>query len=135
MDAVCLPGVMECSLSYFGIKFSYIGIGYWLPFYLSSNFGATYYAISASITSFEVGTMTGGFLISMTTDCFGARRFPFIFVAVVCGAFCNYLLTMLNPDTVTQSTLSILIFFNGFFVGGASNIISSIMCADLGKRA
>jgi len=35
MDAVWSPGVMECSLTFFGIKFSFLGIVNWLPIYLS----------------------------------------------------------------------------------------------------
>ncbi|CAB1412357.1 unnamed protein product [Pleuronectes platessa] len=129
-QAFCLPGVLPYSLSYACLKLVNYSFFFWLPFYLSSNFGWKEAEADRLSVWYDVGGIIGGTVQGLISDCMG-KRAPVLALslAVAMGALVGY--SRSPNDQVINATLLAL---TGFFIGGPSNIISSAISADLGRQ-
>mmetsp|Transcript_43986 Transcript_43986/g.59653 ORF Transcript_43986/g.59653 Transcript_43986/m.59653 type:complete len:117 (+) Transcript_43986:1008-1358(+) len=109
-DALCMPGVMASSLCYFGLKFSYYGIMYWLPLFLAEVKGYSDYEISGSVAYFEFGTLSGSVIIGLLSDLMDGKRMPLTTLSILIGAVINVILSYCTENTPDQA-LGAIIFF------------------------
>lgn len=88
-----MPGVLTSSFCYFGLKFSYYGIMYWLPLFLAEIKGYTDYEISGAVAYFEFGTLGGALIIGILSDMMDGRRMPLTVVSIFVGSIVNMFLS------------------------------------------
>lgn len=104
---------------------------FWLPYYLHMQFNWTDSESNAVSSWFDVGGIIGGIVGGLVSD-FSPFRSPIVFGMLVCGIPS---LIGFYHSPPTKSGASGLMVLLGFFIGGASNIISAACAADLGKEA
>jgi len=95
----------------------------WLPYFLSEEHDFSDFEISGAVAAFEFGTLAGALIIGIITDLMKQRRCPVLVLSILIGAG---LLLGLQANAK-------YIFAIGFFIGGASLLVSSVACSDIEK--
>jgi OPA family glycerol-3-phosphate transporter-like MFS transporter 3 len=124
-----LPGVIRYGLCYACIKSINYGIFYWLT-PLLENAGhpsSTAYLIT---TLNDLGWIFGGLACGMGSDKMGTRA-PFVGLFILISIIPT---ALIYPYVENVGALAVLSTLNGFFCGGAGNVVSSAVCADIGKN-
>uniref|UniRef100_A0A2K5EWG7 Sugar phosphate exchanger 3 n=1 Tax=Aotus nancymaae TaxID=37293 RepID=A0A2K5EWG7_AOTNA len=111
-QACCLPGVIPYSLAYACLKLVNYSFFFWLPFYLSNNFGWKEAEADKLSIWYDVGGIIGGTLQGFISDVLQKRA----------------------PMALLARVSSLLDELVRFFIGGPSNMISSAISADLGRQ-
>lgn len=129
-QAFCLPGVLLYSLAYACLKLVNYSFFFWLPFYLSSNFGWKEAQADRLSVWYDVGGIIGGTVQGLISDCIG-KRAPVLAASLLLamGALVGY-----SHSPNDQVVNAVLLATTGFFIGGPSNMISSAISADLGRQ-
>ncbi|XP_006887224.1 PREDICTED: sugar phosphate exchanger 3 [Elephantulus edwardii] len=129
-QACCLPGVVPYSLAYACLKLVNYSFFFWLPFYLSKNFGWKEAEADRLSIWYDVGGIIGGTLQGFVSDLLQERA-PVLALSLLLatGALVGY---SRSPDN--KSINALLMTVTGFFIGGPSNMISSAISADLGRQ-
>ncbi|XP_055277339.1 sugar phosphate exchanger 3 isoform X2 [Moschus berezovskii] len=129
-QACCLPGVIAYSLAYACLKLVNYSFFFWLPFYLSNNFGWKEAEADQLSIWYDVGGIIGGTLQGFISDML-QKRAPVLALSLLLaiGSLVGY---SRSPDDKAVNAL--LMAVTGFFIGGPSNMISSAISADLGRQ-
>lgn len=129
-QACCLPGVIPYSLAYACLKLVNYSFFFWLPFYLSNDFGWKEAEADKLSIWYDVGGIIGGTLQGFISDVL-QKRAPVLalslFLAV--GSLVGY-----SRSPNNKSVNALLMTITGFFIGGPSNMVSSAISADLGRQ-
>ncbi|XP_036373872.1 sugar phosphate exchanger 3 [Megalops cyprinoides] len=130
LQACCLPGVLPYSLAYACLKLVNYSFFFWLPFYLSNNFGWQEAQADRLSVWYDVGGIVGGTVQGLISDCLG-KRAPVLAVSLLLamGSLVGY-----SHSPNDQVINAVLLAVTGFFIGGPSNMISSAISADLGRQ-
>ncbi|KAM9467921.1 sugar phosphate exchanger 3 isoform 1-T2 [Clarias gariepinus] len=128
--AFCLPGVIPYSLAYACLKLVNYSFFFWLPFYLSNNFGWKEAEADRLSVWYDVGGIVGGTVQGLISDFLG-KRAPVLCISllIAMGALVGY-----SQSPNDQIVNGVLLATTGFFIGGPSNMISSAISADLGRQ-
>ncbi|XP_049616841.1 sugar phosphate exchanger 3 isoform X2 [Syngnathus scovelli] len=129
-QAFCLPGVLPYSLSYACLKLVNYSFFFWLPFYLSNNYGWKEAEADRLSMWYDVGGIIGGTVQGLITDFMG-KRSP---VLAVCLLLAMASLVGYSHSPADKTTNAALLAITGFLIGGPSNMISSAISADLGRQ-
>ncbi|TSK13204.1 Sugar phosphate exchanger 3 [Bagarius yarrelli] len=129
-QAFCLPGVIPYSLAYACLKLVNYSFFFWLPFYLSNNFGWKEAEADRLSVWYDVGGIVGGTVQGLISDFLG-KRAPVLCISLLLamGALVGY-----SHSANDQIVNGVLLATTGFFIGGPSNMISSAISADLGRQ-
>ncbi|XP_072309330.1 sugar phosphate exchanger 3 [Eucyclogobius newberryi] len=129
-QAFCLPGVLPYSLAYACLKLVNYSFFFWLPFYLSNNFGWKEAEADRLSVWYDVGGIIGGTIQGLISDLMG-KRAPVLALSLLCamGALGGF-----SQSPNNQLINAVLLAITGFFTGGPSNMISSAISADLGRQ-
>jgi len=131
LKALCIPGVMTYSFSFFFAKFAYYGVYYWVPTYLQEKLGYSK-TEAGNITSLgSVGGIIGSIMMGLLSDLLNLRS-PVHIVASAIGALSLSLITSYQDDS-HEAWLTFLLMNFSIFEGGATIVIAIIMC-DIGKN-
>ncbi|XP_053321267.1 sugar phosphate exchanger 3 [Spea bombifrons] len=130
LQACCLPGVLLYSLAYACLKLVNYSFFFWLPFYLSINFGWKEAEADQLSIWYDIGGIVGGTVLGLISDML-QKRSPVLAMSLLfaVGALFGY---SRSPNDKTINALIMTI--TGFFIGGPSNMISSAISADLGRQ-
>ncbi|KAM9845898.1 sugar phosphate exchanger 3 [Aulostomus maculatus] len=130
LQAFCLPGVLPYSLAYACLKLVNYSFFFWLPFYLSNNYGWKEAEADRLSVWYDVGGIIGGTLQGLISD-FMRKRAPVLALSLLLamGALVGY-----SHSPSDQVINAALLATTGFFIGGPSNMISSAISADLGRQ-
>ncbi|KAG1925583.1 sugar phosphate exchanger [Pimephales promelas] len=130
LQAFCLPGVLPYSLAYACLKLVNYSFFFWLPFYLSNNFGWKEVQADRLSVWYDVGGIVGGTVQGLISDLLG-KRAPVLVVSLLLamGALVGY-----SHSPNDQIVNGALLATTGFLIGGPSNMISSAISADLGRQ-
>ncbi|KAM3858810.1 sugar phosphate exchanger 3 [Diretmus argenteus] len=130
LQAFCLPGVLPYSLAYACLKLVNYSFFFWLPFYLSNNYGWKEAQADRLSVWYDVGGIIGGTVQGLISDYLG-KRAPVLAVSLLLamGALVGY-----SHSPNDQVVNAVLLATTGFFIGGPSNMISSAISADLGRQ-
>uniref|UniRef100_H3DMF8 Sugar phosphate exchanger 3 n=1 Tax=Tetraodon nigroviridis TaxID=99883 RepID=H3DMF8_TETNG len=128
--AFLLPGVLPYSLAYACLKLVNYSFFFWLPFYLSSNFGWKEAEADRLSVWYDVGGIIGGTVQGLISDVMG-KRAPVVIVSLLLaiGALWGY-----SRSPNDQVVNAVLLANAGCFIGGPSAMISSAISADLGRQ-
>nr|KAF6419409.1 solute carrier family 37 member 3 [Rousettus aegyptiacus] len=113
-QACCLPGVVPYSVAYACLKLVNYSFFFWLPFYLSNNFGWKEADADKLSIWYDVGGIIGGTLQGFISDVL-QKRAPVLALSLLLA-------------------IGSLVGYSRFFIGGPSNMISSAISADLGRQ-
>ncbi|XP_038609720.1 sugar phosphate exchanger 3 [Tachyglossus aculeatus] len=129
-QACCLPGVIQYSLAFACLKLVNYSFFFWLPFYLSNNFGWKEVEADRLSIWYDVGGIIGGTLQGFISDVL-QKRAPVLAASLLLaiGALVGY-----SRSPNDKSINALLMAVTGFFIGGPSNMISSAISADLGRQ-
>ncbi|XP_060052671.1 sugar phosphate exchanger 3 isoform X2 [Erinaceus europaeus] len=129
-QACCLPGVIPYSLAYACLKLVNYSFFFWLPFYLSNNFGWKEAEADKLSIWYDVGGIIGGTLQGFISDVL-QKRSPVLALSLLLaiGSLVGY-----SHSPNDKSINVLLMTITGFFIGGPSNMISSAISADLGRQ-
>lgn len=128
--ALRLPGVVPYSLGYACIKLVNYAFFFWLPYYLTNNFGWSDSLADTMSTWYDVGGIIGGIIFGLISDCINVRSPVLVFMLSI-APFTLWGYKCSPNDVLINSVLMAVV---GFFISGAANIISSTVAADLGKQ-
>ncbi|XP_061770506.1 sugar phosphate exchanger 3 [Nerophis ophidion] len=129
-QAFCLPGVLPYSLAYACLKLVNYSFFFWLPFYLSNNYGWKEAEADRLSMWYDVGGIIGGTVQGLITDVLG-KRSPVLglSLALAMASLVGY-----SHSPNDKAANAALLAITGFFIGGPSNMISSAISADLGRQ-
>uniref|UniRef100_A0A1A8H045 Sugar phosphate exchanger 3 n=1 Tax=Nothobranchius korthausae TaxID=1143690 RepID=A0A1A8H045_9TELE len=129
-QAFCLPGVLPYSLAYACLKLVNYSFFFWLPFYLSNNYGWKEAEADRLSVWYDIGGIIGGTVQGLISDFMGKRAPVLAFsLAMAMGALVGY-----SRSPNDQVINAVILAVTGFFIGGPSNMISSAISADLGRQ-
>ncbi|XP_068134360.1 sugar phosphate exchanger 3 [Hyperolius riggenbachi] len=130
VQACCLPGVLLYSLAYACLKLVNYSFFFWLPFYLSKNFGWREAEADQLSIWYDIGGIIGGTIQGFISDVL-QKRSPVLAVSLVLavGSLFGY-----SRSPNNKAINALLMAVTGFFIGGPSNMISSAISADLGRQ-
>ncbi|XP_053505912.1 sugar phosphate exchanger 3 [Ictalurus furcatus] len=128
--AFCLPGVIPYSLAYACLKLVNYSFFFWLPFYLSNNFGWKEAEADRLSVWYDVGGIIGGTVQGLISDLLG-KRAPVLCISLLLAMLA---LVGYSHSPNKQIVNGVLLATTGFFIGGPSNMISSAISADLGRQ-
>lgn len=129
-QALFLPGVIMYSLCYACLKMINYSFLFWLPFYLSNAFGWKEEVADEISIWYDVGGIIGGIIGGFVSDLIKKRSIV-IFVLLT---FAIPSLFIFSNSSDSKALNAFLMAVAGFFVGGAANIISATITADLGQQ-
>ncbi|KAG8147804.1 putative Sugar phosphate exchanger 3 protein, partial [Naja naja] len=120
-QACCLPGVLLL------VNYSFF---FWLPFYLSNNFGWKEAEADQLSIWYDVGGIIGGTIQGFISDVL-QRRAPVLAISLILaiGSLFGY-----SRSPNNKPVNAVIMAITGFFIGGPSNMISSAISADLGHQ-
>ncbi|XP_059789211.1 sugar phosphate exchanger 3 isoform X2 [Balaenoptera ricei] len=120
----------EYSLAYACLKLVNYSFFFWLPFYLSNNFGWKEAEADRLSIWYDVGGIIGGTLQGFISDVL-QKRAPVLALSLLLaiGSLVGY-----SRSPNDKSINALLMAVTGFFIGGPSNMISSAISADLGRQ-
>ena len=127
--AWCLPGVIRYSLCYACIKSINYTLFFWLTPFLESaghSSGTAYTLTSLN----DVGWIFGGLACGFGSDWMKTRA-PFVGLFILISVVPT---ALMYPCVDSVGLTAIWIILNGFFAGGAGNVVASAVCADIGKN-
>lgn len=124
-----LPGVLRYSLCYACIKSINYAIFYWLTPFLQ-NAGYSDSVVYTITVLNDVGWIFGGLACGFGSDLMGSRA-PFVGLFIILAVIPT---ALIYPCVSNVGITAALITLNGFFAGGAGNVVASAVCADIGKR-
>ncbi|MBN3290426.1 SPX3 protein, partial [Polypterus senegalus] len=129
-QAVCLPGVIPYSLAYACLKLVNYAFFFWLPFYMSNNFGWKEADSDKLSIWYDVGGIIGGTVQGLISDMLH-KRAPVLAISLILaiGSVIGY-----SHSPNNQAVNSVILAITGFFIGGPANMISSAISADLGRQ-
>ncbi|KAF4787560.1 Sugar phosphate exchanger 3 [Turdus rufiventris] len=129
-QACCLPGVVLYSLAYACLKLVNYSFFFWLPFYLSNNFGWKEAEADQLSIWYDVGGIIGGTIQGLISDVL-QKRAPVLAVSLLfaVGSLFGY-----SRSPNSKPINAVIMAITGFFIGGPSNMISSAISADLGRQ-
>ncbi|CAG5121874.1 unnamed protein product [Candidula unifasciata] len=127
-SACLLPGVIPYSLAYAFLKLVNYSFFFWLPFYLSNAFHWSESFADKLSTLYDVAGIVGGTIAGFISDRVGKRTV--LIVPMLLVSIPSLLIYSNSPNSFSIN--SALMFLVGFFIGGAANLISSAVSADLG---
>ncbi|XP_041111428.1 sugar phosphate exchanger 3 [Polyodon spathula] len=129
-QAFCLPGVLSYSMAYACLKLVNYSFFFWLPFYLSVNYGWKETEADQLSIWYDVGGIIGGTVLGLISDVL-QKRAPVLAVSLILamGSLIGY-----SHSPNNQPVNAVLMAITGFFIGGPSNMISSAISADLGRQ-
>ena len=124
-----LPGVIKYSLCYACVKSVNYTLFYWLtPLLEQTGYSKS---VAYNITAMnDVGWIFGGLACGYLSDRMGSRA-PFVGLFLLISIIPTGLLYTFVDDAYI---CAFLIFLNGFFCGGAGNVVASAVCTDIGKH-
>ncbi|XP_051976983.1 sugar phosphate exchanger 3 isoform X2 [Xyrauchen texanus] len=130
IQAFFLPGVIPYSLAYACLKLVNYSFFFWLPFYLSINFGWKEVQADRLSVWYDVGGIVGGTMLGFVSDLLG-KRAPVLAISLLLamGSLVGY-----SHSPNNQLMNGALLAITGFLIGGPSNMISSAISADLGRQ-
>lgn len=129
-NACLLPGVIPYSIAYACLKLVNYSFFFWLPFYLQSAYNWSEAEADSLSTWYDVGGIVGSVFGGYLTDKLPTRS-PIVGIMLLCGPPSLFLYNASPADKLVNA---ILMSFAGFFIGGAANLISTTIAADLGKE-
>ncbi|XP_023386048.1 sugar phosphate exchanger 3 isoform X3 [Pteropus vampyrus] len=120
----------EYSVAYACLKLVNYSFFFWLPFYLSNNFGWKEADADKLSIWYDVGGIIGGTLQGFISDVL-QKRAPVLALSLLLaiGSLVGY-----SRSPNDKSINALLMAVTGFFIGGPSNMISSAISADLGRQ-
>uniref|UniRef100_A0A8B9BKN2 Sugar phosphate exchanger 3 n=1 Tax=Anser brachyrhynchus TaxID=132585 RepID=A0A8B9BKN2_9AVES len=129
-QACCLPGVILYSLAYACLKLVNYSFFFWLPFYLSNNFGWKEAEADQLSIWYDVGGIVGGTIQGLISDVL-QKRAPVLAISLLfaVGSLFGY-----SRSPNNKPINAVIMTITGFFIGGPSNMISSAISADLGRQ-
>ncbi|XP_013913641.1 PREDICTED: sugar phosphate exchanger 3 [Thamnophis sirtalis] len=129
-QACCLPGVLLYSLAYACLKLVNYSFFFWLPFYLSNNFGWKEAEADQLSIWYDVGGIIGGTIQGFISDVL-QKRAPVLAISLILaiGSLFGY-----SRSPNNKPINAVIMAITGFFIGGPSNMISSAISADLGHQ-
>ncbi|XP_003380842.1 sugar phosphate exchanger 3 [Trichinella spiralis] len=125
--AVLLPGY---SIAYACLKLVNYSIFFWLPYYLTNNFGWPEHVADHISTWFDWGGIFGGIVGGLISDLIG-KRTPVICAQLVLATVALFAYTKSPNDMIINA---LLMGVAGFFCSGPGNLISAAVSADLGRQ-
>lgn len=128
--AVMLPGVIMYSLCYACLKMINYSFLFWLPFYLSNAFGWEESVADEISIWYDIGGIIGGTLGGYVSDLIKKRSI--VIVTLMTLGIPSLFIFSQSSDSKTMNAFLMTVV--GFFIGGASNIISATITADLGQQ-
>lgn len=128
--AFLLPGVLPYSVAYACLKLVNYSFFFWLPFYLEKQYNWTEEDADSLSTWYDVGGIAGSILGGIITDKLPSRS-PVVAIMLILGPPSLFIYNV-SPDNKVINAL--LMSIAGFFIGGAANLISTTISADLGKQ-
>ncbi|KAM8974428.1 sugar phosphate exchanger 3 [Pelodytes ibericus] len=130
LQACCLPGVLLYSLAYACLKLVNYSFFFWLPFYLSINFGWKEAEADRLSIWYDIGGIIGGTIQGLISDVL-QKRSPVLAISLVLavGSLFGY-----SRSPNNKAINAVIMAVTGFFIGGPSNMISSAISADLGRQ-
>nr|XP_057934616.1 sugar phosphate exchanger 3 [Doryrhamphus excisus]XP_057934617.1 sugar phosphate exchanger 3 [Doryrhamphus excisus]XP_057934619.1 sugar phosphate exchanger 3 [Doryrhamphus excisus]XP_057934620.1 sugar phosphate exchanger 3 [Doryrhamphus excisus]XP_057934621.1 sugar phosphate exchanger 3 [Doryrhamphus excisus]XP_057934622.1 sugar phosphate exchanger 3 [Doryrhamphus excisus] len=129
-QAFCLPGVLPYSLAFACLKMVNYSFFFWLPFYLSNNYGWREAEADRLSMWYDVGGIIGGTVQGLISDFMG-KRSPVLALSLMLAMAC---LVGYSHSPNDKATNGALLAITGFFIGGPSNMIGSAISADLGRQ-
>lgn len=129
--AFALPGVLPCALSYACLKLVNYSFFFWLPLYMGRNWNLPESTADNLSIWYDIGGIIGGCIGGYISDRIGYRAvvvFPMMLISIPILYIFN---VISHPHTWL---IIVLLTVGGFFIGGASNLISSAISADLGQQ-
>lgn len=127
-----IPGVLQFSICYLGLKLANYGIMLWLPLYSQDELGFNDDEKTLIAVLYDVGTIIGSVALGLISDWMYGKRCPVSYIGLLLATVGHILLIFLTSNQ--KVLLYILIFILGFLVGGISNLVAGTACADLGKQ-
>ncbi|EER10715.1 Glycerol-3-phosphate transporter, putative [Perkinsus marinus ATCC 50983] len=130
------PGVLMYSFCFGCISGVNYAMFFWLPLYLTEHVGRTSAEANAYDMLFNLGVIVGTLVLGVVSDyctakcgesCRAPPMFGFLVLAIIPIA-------MLQASRPSTSFLTITVFTCGFLVGSVANVLSSVVCADLGHK-
>ncbi|KRZ93113.1 Sugar phosphate exchanger 3 [Trichinella sp. T8] len=125
--AVLLPGY---SIAFACLKLVNYSIFFWLPYYLTNNFGWPEHVADHISTWFDWGGIFGGIVGGLISDLIG-KRTPVICTQLVFATVALFAYTKSPNDMIINA---LLMGVAGFFCSGPGNLISAAVSADLGRQ-
>ncbi|XP_044296977.1 sugar phosphate exchanger 3 isoform X2 [Varanus komodoensis] len=129
-QACCLPGVILYSLAYACLKLVNYSFFFWLPFYLSNNFGWKEAEADKLSIWYDVGGIIGGTIQGLISDML-QKRAPVLAISLTLAVVSLFGYSR-SPNS--KAINAVIMAVTGFFIGGPSNMISSAISADLGRQ-
>ena len=105
----------------------------WLPLLLKEYKDYTLSQIADVSSFFDAGGLLGSLALGYLSDKLYSKRSPVSFLSVCVASALGFVLHQ-HLSSLSQLSLSLLLFFFGFIVSGLNNIISASCAADIGKR-
>ena len=124
-----LPGVIRYGLCYACIKSINYAIFHWLTPLLENAGHPSSVAYLITILN-DVGWIFGGLACGFGSDRMGTRA-PFVGLFILISIIPT---ALIYPYVDNVAALAVLSTLNGFFCGGAGNVVASAVCADIGKN-
>ncbi|TKR87280.1 hypothetical protein L596_011699 [Steinernema carpocapsae] len=129
-EALCLPNVAPYCLCNACLKFVNYAFFFWLPFYLSKNFGWDETEANQLSTWFDVGGIVGSIVGGLVSDRIGHRS-PVVVTMLVTSLFSLLIYSGLGNDKLANSLVMTLL---GFTIAGPYNLIVGTVSIDLGNQ-
>ncbi|RNA18804.1 sugar phosphate exchanger 3 [Brachionus plicatilis] len=129
-QALFLPGVIMYSLCYACLKMVNYSFLFWLPFYLTNKFRWTESVADQISIWYDVGGILGGIIGGYISDVL-KKRSVVIFTLLTLALPSLYIFSDSSDSKLMNAFLMSIV---GFFIGGAANMISATITADLGKQ-
>jgi len=127
--ALTLPGVIPYSLAYAALKLVNYSFFFWLPYYLHDAYGWSSDTSNNLSQWYDVGGIIGGTIAGYISDRL-RKRSPVLFTLLFLSIPSLWIYQASGKDLVLNAALVGVV---GFFIGGAANIVSAAICADMGR--
>ena len=132
-EALCIPGVIMWGLCLFCIKFAVYALLLWMPLFLGQELGYTTHQQANVLSLYEVGVVIGAIILGGTSDYFYSRRSPVGMLSIVLSSIFCFTIAF-NYKTLSETALTVMLFFLGFFVGSLHPLIVISASADIGRE-
>jgi OPA family glycerol-3-phosphate transporter-like MFS transporter 3 len=103
----------------------------WLPYYIVKGLGKSSTQSVTLASEFDAGSVVGGIVAGHLCDKLGYRAL------IMCPMLLIAIPIFLSFRFITADGFPayyVLVFFIGFLIGGTANLLSSLVCTDLGRR-
>ena len=126
-----IPGVIEFSLCYAGVKLATFGMLFWLPKFSHDKLEFNDNQKTLVIILFDVGTIVGNILLGFISDLLYGKRGLVCFSIILAPIGCMMIIFL---DKEQKIEIFIVIFLLGLIIGGIANTISTTVSTDLSKN-